>query len=98
MATIQEFVDEIFDTSYTTGETPNLNKESLTQKLEVFAVQVHNKAVEDCINSLPLRSDWDDDEKVTVTMALNAAKENLSYRTLDPEKPYTPPPIAQWLQ
>ena len=60
--------------------TPN-NKGVLQHRLETLVREEKEELLLTLLKSLPLRSDWDDDEKVTFSMAVGAMREVLeSYR------------------
>ena len=42
---------------------------------EEVVKRTYTKAIHDCLKAIPLRSDWDDDVKVTARMVIEATRE-----------------------
>ncbi len=49
--------------------------------------RVREETLVECINAIPLRSDWDDDERVTFRMATDAMREALEDRLASLRQP-----------
>ncbi len=72
-------INELFG-AISKGERPDwiqLHRDALDDLLSQAEERGREEAIADCINAIPLRSDWDDDEKVTAQMIINSTREAL---------------------
>ena len=77
------FIAECFhyDTGHSIAPLARKQKKWLQHRLETLVREEKEELLVALLKSLPLRSDWDDDEKVTFSMAVGAMREVLeSYR------------------